>query len=80
MLRVEYKGEELFVFKNGLSLFRLKPGEESKLKNYAKIEYIDGRFVTTYEIPDGVLSLNTFPTNEKDWYGTEKRETFFVVV
>lgn len=78
MLRVEYKGEELFVFKNGLSLFRLKPGEESKLDKYKQLSHLSFG-ISHWEIPDGVLSLNTFPIGVKDWYGNEKRVTFFVV-
>ena len=69
---IKYEDNGFYLYVKDCRMYRVKHDERL-------IHMLEGSHNNTFPINREMVELNTFPINEKDWYGNDKRETLFVL-
>jgi len=72
MYTVNYEKGEFYLHVKGFRMYKFKKDERL-------YEMLEGTKGGIFPIDKEKIELNTFPMEEKDWYGNNKRETLYVL-
>ena len=72
MYTIKYENFNFYLYIGDLKMYRVMYDERL-------IDMLEGSHDNTFPIKKNAIELNTYPTGDKNWFGTEKRETLYIL-
>lgn len=72
MYTIKYEKGNFYLYIDNLKMYRVKYDERL-------ISMLEGTYNNSFPIKKDMVELNTFAFGDKNWFGTEKRETLYIL-